>query len=688
MTDHYLLMTATPHKGDPENFRLFLELLDRDVYGNVKSLEEAMRRHEAPFYLRRTKEALVTFPDPETGEVQKLFTKREVRTAAFELDGDEFDFYDALTRYVEDQSIKAAAARTAPAAAPSASRWRCSSAAWPRAIYAVRRSLERMRDKRQRDPRRPREAYRQEQIDEAHPRRLRRPDRGRAGSRSSPSSRTWSLSVDPVALREEIAAPRQAHRPGARPREARDRVEADQAQAGPDRAAASSATREMKLLVFTEHKDTLDYLAGDGQRRPAARQAPRVGPDRHQIHGGMKIGDRDTPGTRIYAEREFREDCPGPGRHRGRRRRHQPPVLLADDQLRHPVEPGPARAADGPHPPLRPGARLPHLQLRRGEHARGPRAGEAPRPARGDPERAGHRQGVRRRRRDLPVEPAGEAVPRHVRPADSTSTTSRTASSSDVDPERFRQITESTLEGLAKRELNLSAIVGKSAEAKERRLVPEVIEDFFVAGRPRSPASTRQPVRGKEPRLPRRQGAPDAHPDRRTPGARFGRLGREYQRVVFDKALAQATTRRSSGSRPATRCSRRSGPTSPTASTTTCDAGPSSTTCSAKAPYRLDVFAASIKDGRGNHAPPPALRRRDRRSTARSALRQPTIFHDLTPAPKGTPPRHCRRCPTDARGRAFLFEQALKPFLAEVVGPAREREPQSFASTSRSACTS
>ena len=31
MTDHYLLMTATPHKGDPDNFRLFLSLLDRDV---------------------------------------------------------------------------------------------------------------------------------------------------------------------------------------------------------------------------------------------------------------------------------------------------------------------------------------------------------------------------------------------------------------------------------------------------------------------------------------------------------------------------------------------------------------------------------------------------------------------------------------------------------------------------------
>jgi hypothetical protein len=60
MTDHYLLMTATPHKGDPENFSLFLQLLDRDVYGDVKSLEQAMEEHEAPFYLRRVKEALVT----------------------------------------------------------------------------------------------------------------------------------------------------------------------------------------------------------------------------------------------------------------------------------------------------------------------------------------------------------------------------------------------------------------------------------------------------------------------------------------------------------------------------------------------------------------------------------------------------------------------------------------------------
>jgi hypothetical protein len=32
--------------------------------------------------------------------VRKLFTEREVHTAAFDLDGDEYEFYDALTRYV------------------------------------------------------------------------------------------------------------------------------------------------------------------------------------------------------------------------------------------------------------------------------------------------------------------------------------------------------------------------------------------------------------------------------------------------------------------------------------------------------------------------------------------------------------------------------------------------------------
>jgi SNF2 family DNA or RNA helicase len=98
MTDHYLLMTATPHKGDAQNFCLFLELLDRDVYGDVKSLEEAMRRNSAPFYMRHTKEALVSFPDHDTGQVKPLFTRREVRTVEFLIDEEKWDFYDGAPR--------------------------------------------------------------------------------------------------------------------------------------------------------------------------------------------------------------------------------------------------------------------------------------------------------------------------------------------------------------------------------------------------------------------------------------------------------------------------------------------------------------------------------------------------------------------------------------------------------------
>jgi hypothetical protein len=67
-SDHILLLTATPHKGDPVNFSLFLQLLDADAYADVKSIKQAMERRRAPFYLRRTKEAMVYFPERQFRE--------------------------------------------------------------------------------------------------------------------------------------------------------------------------------------------------------------------------------------------------------------------------------------------------------------------------------------------------------------------------------------------------------------------------------------------------------------------------------------------------------------------------------------------------------------------------------------------------------------------------------------------
>ena len=201
MTDHYLLMTATPHKGDPANFCLFLALLDKDVYSDVQSLEEAMRRRHAPFYLRRVKEALVTFPAPETGEVKALYTKRNVNTTEFQITDDEWDFYDALSRYVEDQSIKAAADDSARGRALSFT-MAMLQRRFASSIYAVRRSLERMRDKRQKildDP----VAYRQEQMAK------RLPDDFDELPETEQQEIVDSLEsvvadIDPAALREEL----------------------------------------------------------------------------------------------------------------------------------------------------------------------------------------------------------------------------------------------------------------------------------------------------------------------------------------------------------------------------------------------------------------------------------------------------------------------------------------------------
>jgi SNF2 domain-containing protein len=48
ISDHLLLLTATPHKGDPENFTLFLQLLDQDAYADVRSIRAAMEQRHAP----------------------------------------------------------------------------------------------------------------------------------------------------------------------------------------------------------------------------------------------------------------------------------------------------------------------------------------------------------------------------------------------------------------------------------------------------------------------------------------------------------------------------------------------------------------------------------------------------------------------------------------------------------------
>src|SRR5271169_6626481 len=481
MTDHFLLMTATPHKGDPENFCLFLELLDRDVYGNVKSLEEAMRRNYAPFYLRRTKEALVSFPDPETGQVKKLFTDRFVHTASFDLDGEEYDFYDALTRYVEDQSIKAAQ-EDSPRSRALTFTMAMLQRRFASSVYAVHRSLERMRDKRKKILEDPREYLRKqmeipEDLDEL-------PEEER--EEYIEEIENAAISFDPTTLKEDILQIGRL---------------IDQARALEQREVESKLVKlknvlgdedifsnpNMKLLIFTEHKDTLDYLAGDGKDGRPLGKLREWGLKVTQIHGGMKIGDRDTPGTRIFAEREFREEAQ---------------ILVATEAAGEGINLQFCWLMinyDIPWNPVRLEQRMGRIH-RYGQEkdclifnfvSTNTREG-----------RVLHKlfERIQAIEDDLDPKRTGKVfnVLGDVFAANQLEKMIRDMYAHNqmdeelikqriieqVDTKRLQSITDSTLEGLAKRELNLSAIIGKSAEAKERRLVPEVIEDFFTQAAP------------------------------------------------------------------------------------------------------------------------------------------------------------------------------------------------------------
>ncbi len=656
MTDHYLLMTATPHKGDPKNFCLFLELLDKDVYGDVKSLEEAMRRNSAPFYLRRIKEALVTFPDPDTGEIKKIFTKREVQTAEFQIDEDEWDFYDALTRYVEDQSIKASADDSARGRALTFT-MAMLQRRFASSMYAVRRSLERMRDKRQRildDP----EGYRQEQIAKKIPEDFDElPEEDQQAIIDALEAVV--ASVDPIALREEIIQLDGliAQARGLEQREVESKL-VKLREVITDKGIFKDP--KMKLLLFTEHKDTLDYLVS---------RVKEWGLSVTKIHGSMKIGDRNTPETRLYAEKEFRDEAQ---------------VLVATEAAGEGINLQFCWFMinyDIPWNPVRLEQRMGRIHRYGQEHdcliynfvAINTREGRVLQKL---------LERLKEIRRELGTDQVfdviGEVFPSNLlekmfrdmyaRRTNVPDIEARIVK--DIDAERFRSITESTLEGLAKRELNLSTLIGRSAEARERRLVPEVIEGFFVEAAPLAGIHPKETKKDSHiyriGRVPR-----NLWPIGEQLEPRFGKLGRDYRQVVFDKTLLSRdpTSEWVTPGHPLFEVVREE-----VIGRVRDDLQRGSVffDLHRDKPYRLDVFTASIKDGRGNH-----IHRRlfvvEIDMDGSMSVRQPTIFLDLGLAPNST------QIPegdglTDRRAtEQILIDKALNPFLADVATE-RERE--------------
>lgn len=106
ISDHLLFLTATPHKGDPENFRLFLDLLEPGFFATSEMLQESIDNKDNPLFIRRVKEDMKSF------EGEPLFLPRYVKTIPLDLGIDspkEKELYNELSKYVNEQYNKALA---------------------------------------------------------------------------------------------------------------------------------------------------------------------------------------------------------------------------------------------------------------------------------------------------------------------------------------------------------------------------------------------------------------------------------------------------------------------------------------------------------------------------------------------------------------------------------------------------
>lgn len=257
--ERLLLLTATPHSGDEDRFTHFLGLLDPDQFSTADLVKRQIALPDNPYFLRRQKEDLID----ERG--QRLFVERRVMTQPFTLSPSELRLYDKVTAYVNEYlGASASASRgSAVALARTVLQRRLASS-----LGAIRSSL--------------------------HNRAGRLTDRADELERMTPAERRRRLvelrvieatdeetdTDDTDELAEELAATSVStaeHIEGLRVEVAELRrlvVDADATIAtGEERKLAAlrgcleraefAEVRDGrgKLLVFTEHRDTLEYLA-------------------------------------------------------------------------------------------------------------------------------------------------------------------------------------------------------------------------------------------------------------------------------------------------------------------------------------------------------------------------------------------------------------------------------------------
>jgi SNF2 family DNA or RNA helicase len=281
LTRHLVLLTATPHNGKEEDFQLFLRLLDADRFEG--KFRDGVHHTDASDLMRHlVKEQLSTF------EGTPLFPERYAYTVAYQLSGLEDTLYRAVTDYVRQEFNRAEALDTGRKgtvgfALTTLQRRLASS---PEAIY---QSLRRRRERLQR---RVEEARQQAQVEtQADLPALSEDDL--ADLDDAPGAEVEELEervVDSATaaltiaeLEAEIALLVQLEALAQQVRKSgTDRKWESLASLLHERAEMfDTGGQRHKLVIFTEHRDTLTYLAGRIRTLLGSEEAVVT------IHGGM-----------------------------------------------------------------------------------------------------------------------------------------------------------------------------------------------------------------------------------------------------------------------------------------------------------------------------------------------------------------------------------------------------------------
>ena len=102
LTRHFLLMTATPHNGKEEDFQLFMALLDGDRFEG--KFRDGVHKADVSDLMRRmVKENLLKF------DATPLFPERRAYTVPYKLSATEAQLYKAVTEYVREEFNRAEA---------------------------------------------------------------------------------------------------------------------------------------------------------------------------------------------------------------------------------------------------------------------------------------------------------------------------------------------------------------------------------------------------------------------------------------------------------------------------------------------------------------------------------------------------------------------------------------------------